>query len=265
MTPTTTAPSKARPDSTPAVAPRRTGITSRTAWTPTDELKLHQWVETGRRLGTTARCSQWWMGDWLRYGTARWGEKYKEASQVTGYDIQTLKNVVYVASRFDASRRRDNLAWSHHETVASLDPDEQDKWLALAAEQKLSVADLRLELRTARRALRATETPEDERPADALTSAPYEAFSSPTDSASGHQEIVSALEPDEQKKWLAVAAEQKLSVAELRIELLAAGKALGATETSQGEYPRHAPTPTIPVVCPECKYRFAVPVTFDRG
>jgi hypothetical protein len=49
------------------------------------------------------------------------------------------------------SRRRDNLTWSHHAVVAALDPDEQDRWLDMAAAERLSVADLRIELRSVER------------------------------------------------------------------------------------------------------------------
>lgn len=97
------------------------------------------------------RCSQWWLGDWIRYGTSRWGEKYKQAAKITGYDVHTLRNIAYVAGQIPASRRRDTLTWSHHAEVCGLEPDEQDRWLDFAADQRLSVADLRIELRGARR------------------------------------------------------------------------------------------------------------------
>jgi len=60
-------------------------------------------------------------------------------------------NMVYVASRFEISRRRENLSWSHHEAVVSLDPDEQDHWLDQAIEHRMSVADLRLAQRSRQR------------------------------------------------------------------------------------------------------------------
>jgi hypothetical protein len=97
------------------------------------------------------RCSQWWLGDWVRYGSAKWGEKYQRASRITGYDVKSLRNLAYVAGRFDISRRRDTLTWSHHAEVSALDPSAQDEWLDRAVAEKLSVADLRLELRAARR------------------------------------------------------------------------------------------------------------------
>ena len=80
-----------------------------------------EWLSTGRRLGAIGRCSQWWIGDWIRYGTARWGEKYAEAARVTGYDVASLRNMAWVAAQFDLSLRSDKLSWSHHVLLAPLD------------------------------------------------------------------------------------------------------------------------------------------------
>lgn len=123
---------------------------SKIAWAPQHDLDHADWLATGRRLGTIGRCSQWWIGDWVRYGTARWGEKYAEAARVTGYDVASLRNMAWVASRFDLSLRNDKLSWSHHVLLAPLEPEEQGKWLRRASEVRLSVADLRLELRALR-------------------------------------------------------------------------------------------------------------------
>ena len=60
-------------------------------------------------------------------------------------------NMVYVASRFDMRRRRQNLSWSHHAELAALDPDQQDYWLDRAESERLSVRCLREEVRRARR------------------------------------------------------------------------------------------------------------------
>jgi hypothetical protein len=122
------------------------------AWVTNRDIDLLEWAEAGRRLGAMGRCGQWGLGDWIQYGNAKFGERYARAARITGYDVQTLMNMVYVASKFGISRRRENLSWSHHETVASLEIDEQDHWLDLAVERKLAVSDLRLELRSARRA-----------------------------------------------------------------------------------------------------------------
>ena len=37
-------------------------------------------------------------------------------------------NMVYVASRFEVSRRREMLSWSHHAALAALDRDGQELW-----------------------------------------------------------------------------------------------------------------------------------------
>jgi hypothetical protein len=121
---------------------------SAVAWIPKGEMDLAEWSRAGQRLGVMHRCSPWWLGDWIRYGNTKFGERYSRATKITGYDPQTLMNMVYVASHFDFSRRREKLSWSHHETVASLDPDQQEHWLDHAIDNKLSVADLRLELRS---------------------------------------------------------------------------------------------------------------------
>jgi hypothetical protein len=125
---------------------------SKVAWIPRGELAHGEWMAAGRRLGAIGRCSQWWVGDWIRYGTTKWGEKYAEAARVTGYDVASLRNMAWVASRFDLSLRSDKLTWSHHVLLAPLPVDEQKHWIARASEEKLSVADLRIELRAQERA-----------------------------------------------------------------------------------------------------------------
>jgi hypothetical protein len=120
------------------------------AWTPGKDMDYADWVAAGNRLGTLGRCSQWWLGDWIRFGNAQFGERYARAARITGYDVQTLTNMVYVATRFEISRRRENLSWSHHETLAPLEPDMQDWWFDRAVAERLSVSDLRIELRSAR-------------------------------------------------------------------------------------------------------------------
>ncbi len=145
----------------PPGAGRSSSAISKVAWVPQSELGQVEWLATGRRLGAIGRCSQWWIGDWIRYGTARWGEKYAEAARVTGYDVASLRNMAWVASQFNLSLRSDKLTWSHHVLLAPLDTDEQVHWLDRALEQRLSVADLRLELRAARGAEEKAAGPSD--------------------------------------------------------------------------------------------------------
>lgn len=132
--------------------PRPPGFASPIAWQPQQELDQHQWAATGRRLGMIGRCSQWWIGDWIRYGAARWGERYAQAARITGYDVASLRNMAWVASQYeDLSLRNDKLTWSHHVLLAPLEVPERAVWLQRAVEERLSVADLRIELHGAKR------------------------------------------------------------------------------------------------------------------
>lgn len=132
----------------PSGAQRRpVSAISKVAWVPPSDLGQAEWLSAGRRLGAIGRCSQWWIGDWIRYGTTRWGEKYVEAARVTGYDVASLRNMAWVAAQFDLSLRSDKLSWSHHVLLAPLSGDEQSHWIEKAANERLSVSDLRLELR----------------------------------------------------------------------------------------------------------------------
>jgi hypothetical protein len=122
-----------------------------TAWSPREDLSVGDWVRNGRWLGALGRASGWWIGDWIRYGNARYGERYEPAARVTGYDVQSLRNMAYVAGRFDPRRRRDSLSFSHHAELAALPAEEQDLWLDRAVAGAFSVGKLRSELRHARR------------------------------------------------------------------------------------------------------------------
>jgi hypothetical protein len=126
---------------------RGAGALSPVAWEPRRRLDLEEWLLHGRRMGSIGRGSAWWIGDWVNYGNAAFGEKYARASRITGYDVQSLMNMAYVASRFELSRRRENLSWSHHAELAALPPDEQDQWLDRAAAGGISVRRLREALR----------------------------------------------------------------------------------------------------------------------
>lgn len=134
---------------------RQRGSLSTVTWEPRDGMPFSDWVEQGRRLGLMGRSAGWWVGDWLNYGNTVYGERYVRAARITGYDVRTLMNMTWVASRFESSRRREGLSWSHHAEVAALPPEQQDRLLARAEANRLSVRDLRDEVRRERRAAKA--------------------------------------------------------------------------------------------------------------
>jgi hypothetical protein len=120
------------------------------SWRATEDLSFAEWLENGRRLGLMGRSAGWWIGDWLSYGNHAFGERYARASRITGYDAQTLMNMAYVASRFEVSRRRGMLSWSHHAEIAAMSQDEQDHWLTRAETDRLSVRCMREGIRRER-------------------------------------------------------------------------------------------------------------------
>jgi hypothetical protein len=131
-------------------ARRAANAVSSVAWIPQGDLAESEWLATGGRLGSIGRGSQWWLGDWVRHGANRWGDRFTEAARATGYDRATLRMMAWIASQIDASRRNENLTWDHHVQVASLEPAEQEYWLKRAEEERFTVADLKLELRARR-------------------------------------------------------------------------------------------------------------------
>src|SRR5262245_38055550 len=53
------------------------------------DLSYSDWKNVARTLQTIERSVMWWIGDWIRFGEQRWGEKYREAMEVTGYGYST--------------------------------------------------------------------------------------------------------------------------------------------------------------------------------
>lgn len=154
-----------------SLAPPQARLTT-TAWSPQRQLTVADWVRQGRWLGALGRGSGWWIGDWIRYGNARYGERYGRAAQVTGYDVHSLRNMAYVAGHFDMPRRRQALSFSHHAELASLTVQDQELWLDRAEAGAMSVRSLRSELRHARQraASRAALAEARGRPDEAVTS-----------------------------------------------------------------------------------------------
>lgn len=128
------------------------------AWRPKHALPMEEWMRHGARFGVVNRACGWWIGDWINYGNAAYGEKYSRAARITRHDVQTLMNMAYVASRFEISRRRETVSWSHHAELASLPEEMQDRWLDRVELDALTVRDLRLELRRDRPGRHSTET-----------------------------------------------------------------------------------------------------------
>ena len=105
-----------------------------------------EWSDVGRRLARIANGSAWALGDWILYGQEAYGQRYKQALQVTELDYKTLRNYAYVARRFPPARRHPALSLQHHAEVAALDEAEQDLWLSRCETLRWPRRELRRQL-----------------------------------------------------------------------------------------------------------------------
>lgn len=106
-------------------------------------MPIESWLELGEQLKRIDTGIHWWLGDWLNYGESNYGEKYAQALEATDYTEQGLKDIAYVASNIEKSRRRDNVSFSAHREVASLEPEQQIEVLDKVEEGGLSKIETR--------------------------------------------------------------------------------------------------------------------------
>ena len=106
---------------------------------------LELWSELGEGLKRIEGATQWWRGDWYTYGNTTYGAMAKDS--VDDGEHGYIRNLKYVSSHVQLSRRRDNLLWAHHQEVAPLPEKEQDYWLDEAEENEWKVKELRNAIR----------------------------------------------------------------------------------------------------------------------
>jgi hypothetical protein len=108
-------------------------------------------MKIGEGLRLVEGSVQFWIGDWARFGEKNGyyadSKTYDEIEEITGYSHQAIKDMKYVAESIPSSRRRDDISFSHHREVASQSEDKQELFLSRAAEEKLSIRELREEIR----------------------------------------------------------------------------------------------------------------------
>jgi len=133
-----------------------------------DSITLDEWKELGQSLKQVEGCVQFWIGDWARYGDKRGftgkytdPKVYDELEEITGLEHQTLKNYKTIAENVPTSVRLPELSFSHHSEVAKLTTERQSAFLQRAVDEKLSVRDLREEIRKADVITTTTEFPQN--------------------------------------------------------------------------------------------------------
>lgn len=130
------------------------GVAQQLGWEAPAGLDLAGWLRHGSVLTANGACVPWAVGDWMRFGRDRFGVSYGSAAVVTGYGVQSLRNMVYVASRFAAHRRRCNVPWSAYAMLAALPPETQEQWLGRVHAERLTMSELRRLLGAARAQVR---------------------------------------------------------------------------------------------------------------
>ena len=110
------------------------------------DITKEEWMDGFNSLKKIEGCIQFWIGDFLTYRNQKWG-MYDDIAEETGYEKKALQNIKYVADKVKSSLRLEDLSFSHHSEVASLTPEKQELFLNKAVEEKLSVRELREEIR----------------------------------------------------------------------------------------------------------------------
>jgi hypothetical protein len=72
------------------------------------------------------------LGIGFNFGERTYGERYAQAVEATGYNLDTLRKFQWVTDQIPAERRIERLEFGHHDAVAALPPAEADKILKKA-------------------------------------------------------------------------------------------------------------------------------------
>ena len=107
------------------------------------DVSFDEWQQLGKVLQRFEASIQWLIGDWMAYGERIWGQTYEAVAAATGYSYQTLQDYAWVVRHVDFSIRIEKLSFSHHRLVAALPLEEQRRWLEYAAENNLSLSQMR--------------------------------------------------------------------------------------------------------------------------
>lgn len=112
-----------------------------------DGTSFEEWAAMGEWLQSAERSLMWWIGDWMRFGERKWGEKYAQAIEVTGHTYQTLADAKWVAEKFsDFSCRHEKLSFTHHREVARLPINQAERLLREAEREGWSVRETRAQV-----------------------------------------------------------------------------------------------------------------------
>lgn len=119
-----------------------------------EETTFTEWEDIGRKLKGIEGAVQFWIGDWINFGSRKYGDKYLIAMAKTGFTIKTLQSIAAVSRRFNGKSpagggfeglaiRHENLSFAHHQEVAYLPPKVASSLLDEAEDGHWSKSELR--------------------------------------------------------------------------------------------------------------------------
>ena len=107
-----------------------------------DGTSFEEWVEIGKQLAKCKRAAAFWIADHRRFGMASYDDDQVAAGlEQIQFDLGDEK-LTSALSKYEGPRN-ESLTAEHHFVVSKLEDNEKrSTWLAAAAEQKLTPAQL---------------------------------------------------------------------------------------------------------------------------
>lgn len=111
----------------------------------------HTFEECMRQISLAERTCKFALGDLLIAASGHYGDRYSRWAEVTGFEIQTLRDIASTCLRVPMERRKvEALSFSHHREVAALPAPDQVKWLEAAETRDIGSARLRKSIQLGR-------------------------------------------------------------------------------------------------------------------
>ena len=109
-----------------------------------ESISEDDFIKLGDVLWKMKEGIPWWIGDLCNFGE----DEGKGLNHVRSlYSDGTIKNAMWVCRRIEPSRRREELKFGQHQVVTPLPTEEQDRWLEIAVCNRLTVKQLRNEIK----------------------------------------------------------------------------------------------------------------------
>ncbi len=121
-------------------------------------LSRESWREELKKATAAGRLVDWCLGDLLAFGDRKWGDSYREASEITGHTVGSLRSMASISRRIPPHVRRLELSQYAHRPVAPLcavdengqleyEQPVQTEWLDRAAREGWGFEALDFELK----------------------------------------------------------------------------------------------------------------------